>query len=956
MGAVLEIPIRPLTEQKLLKKIYFVPIKSLKNTSFRRIRLNKLVAVQSWFFFLFFFLISCGDENQKKISISHEVHLIQDFHQPLSFSWKGDTILTNGEQTAYQILLYKESTGSGKDSITWNSQKVQSKKQSFIPFQGPSLEPGVSYYSKVRIWDQADNPSNWSSPKKMVAPLHYPRDWKAEWITYKYSPETPLPIFRKEFPLKLGEEIESARFQIAAPGFYETQFNSSKVGENVLDPAQTNFEDYTFYSTYDIPKDQLKSNNVLEIYLGNGWYNQNIVWDDSMIYGQPVFIAQLEIRYISGRKQTISTDTSWLWTPGPITFTNIYAGETYDARLELDQIDEPTGNQWKKALLAQEHPTKLLQQFAEPIKVMDSLMPKEIKSLEGGKYIFDFGQNFAGWAKLQIEGEKGQEIVIRFAEELTDSGQLDLRSTGVFATKVEQTERYILKGKGREVWQPKFTYHGFRYAEVSGLIKPPEKDLLTGMVVYSSMEKLSNLVTSEPHISKLDEMALWTLKSNLQGIPTDCPHREKCGWTGDAHAIAESVLYNFDAYNFLIKYVLDMRSSGRKEKKELHFGSNFYDRSIREKPKGITTMIAPGKRTSGIATPDWGTAIVQLPWYLYVFYGDQSILHEFYGDMENWINYVHSKQKGGIIPEGLGDWCPPGGNKNIDCPVALSSTAFHILDVSIMKKTSKILGFLKDEKKYERMEIELIKSFNENFLDRKNRTYGSQTGNVLALDMGIVPNEIEKDVAEAIIKDINENYDHFLNTGIFGLSRVFEVLSENGFENEVYELITKKGNNSFEAMWKYHNATTFWEVLPTSILDTEAQNLLMEQSHNHSMQAGFTSWFFSGIGGIRPLPEKPGFKRIIFQPYLTRHIESFSASFSSPYGEIKSDWDNKNNEFNWFVEIPMGSEGNIHVPFDESSGNIYLNGDRVKGPFKGMPFIDMGLYGPGRYHIKVTKN
>ncbi|MDN3664026.1 family 78 glycoside hydrolase catalytic domain [Algibacter miyuki] len=902
--------------------------------------------------FMFSILFSCQKTVEYRIAHNSELNTLAN--NALTFSWKIETEEIK-EQTAYQIKVYAGNKNDSTNSnIIWDSGKVESKLQSFSPYLGEALKGGQVYYSKVKVWDENNNESKWSTPKKLIAPLKYPEDWSGKWITYSYKPEDPLPLFRKNFSIKDTEKIDFVSFYIAAPSFYEAYINGKRIGENVLDPAQTNFNDYMFYTAYDIPMEQLKAENVLGVMLGNGWYNQNVVWGKSMIYGQPIVMGQLQITYKDGRKKTISTDTSWQWTAGPITYTNIYTGEYYDARKEVANWSSSLENnaQWQNATLAEKHPNKVLEQFAEPIQVMDSIMPVKIASAKYGNYIYDFGQNITGWVKLQVEGEKGQEITIRFSEEMGKDGELDFRSTGIKATKNIQTEKYICKGEGVEIWEPRFTYHGFRYAEVSGLTSKPSKDLLTGMIVYSAMEKTGSFNSSEPHINKLHQLTLWTLKGNMQGIPTDCPHREKCGWTGDSHAVAKTLIHNLDAHQFLTKYVYDMRSSGRNEKKELYFGRNFHDRSIITKPKGITTMIAPGRRTSGTASPDWGTAVVQLPWYIYTYYGDKSILEAFYKDMTTWVDYVGSKKENGVIVHGLGDWCPPDGNASIECPVPVSSTAYHILDVSILRKTAKVLGYKDDEKKYELLENQLKASFNNAFLDKQKGTYGSQTANSMALEIGITPEAYKTKVAKAIVEDSNANHNGFLSTGIFGVSRVFQALSENGYEDKAYQLLTKKGNHSFEAMWAYYDATTLWEILPVNT-NPEEYDKLMLRSHSHPMQGGFDSWFYSGIAGINPDENEPGFKKVIFKPYLTQQMEHAQASYESRYGVIKSAWKNKAGIFSWEIQIPKNSTGDVYVPNYGKEVSITINGEALNNLDLSSQFTNIGSFSSGNYIIEM---
>ncbi|RED94672.1 alpha-L-rhamnosidase [Marinoscillum furvescens] len=911
---------------------------------------------------LFFTLlmIGCKPEPVSLIEVSElNVSFVQNVDDFPRISWKVKSDESGYMQSSFHLLVSDNQKGiDAEQGNVWDSEKKESGQSAIQKFSDIKIRSGEDYFFKVKVWDTAGIESNWSKVVKVTAPIHYPEDWKGKWITYDYDPKAPLPIFRKLFSRASGD-VNRVRLFIAGPGFYEAYLNGKKIGKNVLDPGQTNYEDYTFYTAYDIDPTEIENENVLGVMLGNGWYNQNQVWKapnqeySRMAYGQPTFIAQLVIDYSNGSREVLASDESWSWTNGPIMYSNIYGGETYDATREVDDWLSPYASteNWNSTQLAENHPTELFEQFAEPIQKMGTVDVKKVTEVEGGKYIFDFGQNFAGWAKLKINGQKGQAITIRFAEEIDSMGNLDPTSTGVRATKVVQTSKYICKGEGLEVWEPRFTYHGFRYAEVSGLTEKPSADLLTGIVVYSSVERIGSFTSSEENINKLHDLANWTITSNIHSIPTDCPHRERCGWTGDAHALAQSLLFNYDAPRFLKKYMLDMRSSARNEAKELYFGESFHDRSIITKPKGIPTMIVPGKRTSGTASPDWGTAMVQLPWYLYLYNGDKSILNEFYPDMKTWVEYIHSKNINGIITHGLGDWCPPGGNSNIDCAVPVSSSAFHILDVSLMLQIAKALGKTKDADDFsDKLKI-LKESFNQEFYDPGAGSYGSQTGNAMALEIGIVPEENKTKVAAAIVKNIHEEFDGFLNTGIFGIGRVFKVLCENGYEEEVHRLLSKKDNRSFATMWKYYDATTLWEVLP--IDENYDYNMLNHRSHSHPMQAGYDSWFYSGIAGINLSAKGPGFKKIVFKPYLTQHLEEASASYESPYGIIKSSWESQDNKFVWNLSIPENSSAEILVPVYGKSKSIKVNGKGHSYQIAKDGFAYLGTFTSGIYKIEA---
>lgn len=878
----------------------------------------------------------------------------------VSFSWKIKAQNSGWEQAAYRIIVADDEESIVNENGTcWDSGKINSRDQLFIRYSGNQLEYGKEYYWKVMVWENGNSEGKWSSHKRVHTPIRYPEDWRAQWITTDYQKDLPAPLFRRKFGLKQPEEILSTRLYICGIGYYEAYLNGEKIGDRVLEPAQTNYDDYAFYSVYDLSPEKLKNENALGIMLGNGWFNQRQVWGPEMAYGPPAVIAQLIINYQNGRADTIYTDETWKWKSGPIVSNNIYAGESYDANMEtagwnrsnLEETD------WHHVKLASTYPPKLVEQQMEPIRRMGEIQTVRILEPESGTWVFDFGQNFAGWVRLKVEGEKGRKITLRFAEEIDSKQQIDPASTGVYATKVVQTDQYICKGSRAEIWEPRFTYHGFRYVEVTGLKSRPEPDLLTGIVVYSSMDYAGTFSCSEPAFNKLHDMALWSLKSNVHSVPTDCPHRERCGWTGDAHTLAPTLIMNFNARQFLIKYMYDMRSSARNVYKTEYFATHFLDRKIMLKPAGVPTMVVPGKRASGIASPDWGTAVTQIPWQLYLNYGDMDVLREFYPDMVIWVDYMAGLFPDGIVEHGLGDWCPPGGNNFIDCPIPLSSTAFHYLDLEILKNTASLLGYHTEASFYEQWLKKVKNVFNKEFFDAANNTYGSQTANALAIQLGLVPEHKKQDVAISLKNAIIYKTDGFIHSGIFGLGRIFPALAENGEEDIVWRVFTKKGENSFAYMWENFGATTLWEFLPVgNLMPAEQLNI---RSHNHPMNAGYDEWFFKGIAGIRPDGEAAGFKRITFRPYLTSKLEHAEATHESPYGTIESKWKWENNCFTWDIDIPANSSGKVFLPKTDQLTSISVNGcivsiAELESEIEYPGFWVLGHFKSGNYHVKAV--
>jgi alpha-L-rhamnosidase len=652
--------------------------------------------------------------------------------------------------------------------------------------------------------------------------------------------------------------------------------------------------------------------------LGDGWYNQNKVWGKKgLSYGNPLLICQVDVEYSDGSKAQITSDQSWQWANGPVIKTNVYGGEVYDAQKEIPKWNSDPNSKanWIPVALAKNYPPKLIAQTLPPIKKMKELSVKGLSKSAEGTYIFDFGQNFAGWTRLKVNAPAGTKITIRTGEEVDKEGKLNTGSTGVSATKVEQTEVYTCKGGGLEIWEPRFTYHGFRYAEVTGLPFRPTVELLKGIVVYSSIPEEGSFSSSDDHLNRLHELAKWTLTSNVHSIPTDCPAREKCGWLGDAHAMVQMGIYNFGMENFWIKYLYDIRSTSRNEAKASVY-KTWDKQEQRIKPAGIPYMIAPGKRLGGAASPDWGTALVQVPWYVYVYYGNTELLKEFYPDMKRWVEYVDALAVDHIVDYGLGDWCPPGKIVPTDTPVKISSSAYHYHDLSILEKAAKLLGYKEDAEKFGKIREASETAFISNFYDTQKKSFGSQTSNSMALDFGLAPAGEEKSVSDAIVRTSKNELDGFLNTGIFGLSRIFKALSRNGNEQAAINILDKKGYNSFDYMWSKYHATTLWEILPVDSFYLKIKNPRSDRSHSHPMQGGYDKWFYECVAGIGADSEAPGFKRIILDPGMIGQLKWAKGEHNSPYGKIKSDWQRDGDLFKWSITVPANTTAIVYMPVD----------------------------------------
>ncbi|MDP4183812.1 MAG: family 78 glycoside hydrolase catalytic domain, partial [Bacteroidota bacterium] len=579
-----------------------------------------------------------------------------------------------------------------------------------------------------------------------------------------------------------------------------------------------------------------------------------------------------------------------------------------------------------------------------------------------GNWIFDFGVNIAGIPHIEISQPAGTHLTVRMAEEKKADGSLDFASMGWIHHGKIFADEYICKGGDKEQWSPRFDYHGFRYAELSGMVGKPDLSTMSLIVVHSDVTNSGKFECSEPQINKLHELAMRTVLSNLHGIPTDCPDREKCGWLGDTHAYVKMANLNLQMNNFWVNYLEDIRTGANIiEKKTLfheRFNSTFY---FTEKPTGLPYMIAPGKRLCGVASPDWGTAQVQLPWWLYVYYGNKKVLSDYYANMKQWTDYVtslaqdtartnkYSKTTKHIVYQGLGDWCPPEGNNKIDTPIEFTSTAFHYLDVSIMEQVANILRKTDDAQKYAEEKRLIAKEVIANLYNSQTKTYGSQTADAMALDFGLIPTGDKKAVADAIVRNMKEKRNSFMHCGIFGLSRIGSMLARNGNSQAAWNMFTKKGENSFEWMWNSADATTLWEALPTN---ANNQKIAASVSHDHPMQAGYDVCFYEDIAGICPDASGYGFKVIRFEPLFIEYLSWAKASIESPYGIILSNWKKEANQLIWQIKIPVNTSGLVALP---NKKNIVINNkslsDKKYKPVKGDNGIILYHFPSGNFNI-----
>lgn len=892
---------------------------------------------------LLIFTASCVDNDIRVIDLR-----CMDRIDPLGvempqLSWKIDAFGIDVTQSAWEIEMAStpELLKDGKADI-WSSGKRKSEEQFGIIPEVTGYADATRYYWRVRVWENPFQASDWSELATFVTGLSDASSWLGKWITSPDSLITSLPYFRKEFNLNVGGSSPvSAIVYLSGLGCSELYLNGRKVDSTrFLDPAQTNYEQYALYTTYDVTDNIKKGENCIGVMLGSGWFSQDEGWRGAPFgYGKPMLRLQMVVEYSDGTRTIIVSDDSWHWKAGPVTQSNIYLGELYDARQEDRNwcLTDTAVGEWHQAVPATENsPPELVSQIMEPIRTHKPVKPVGWWKSSTGSWIFDFGINTAGIPHLQVTAPAGSRLDIRISEEKTANGDPDFSTLGWIHHGDYFTYSYICQGDEQESWIPRFTYHGFRYAELSGLKGEPDENTLNLIPVYNDVPTRAVFECSDPQINRLHQLAMNTLVSNLHGIPTDCPNREKCGWLGDTHAYVKMANLNLQMNNFWLKYLEDIRSGAeRAEKNSLfheRYNNIFY---TADKPSGLPYMIAPGKRLCGVASPDWGTALVQIPWWLYVYYGNKQVLHDFYPDMQQWTDYVSSlgsdtartnkyeKSTSHIIYQGLGDWCPPVYPELSRTPVEFTSTAFHYLDVSIMEQVAAILDKRDDAQRYANKKEDIASELIEMMYDPILKTFGSQTADAMALDLGLVPPGDEEKVAESIVRHMNTQSEGFINCGIFGIARVGSMLARYGQADAAWDIFTRRGENSFAWMWGAADATSLWEILPVNRLSEERA---AESSHSHPMQGGYDVTFIEDIGGIRPDSSGFGFKVIRFDPLFTSCLDWAKVSLETAYGQVSSNWSNDDDKLSWHIRIPANSSGRVVLP---AGKDIYVNGEKL---------------------------
>jgi len=816
-----------------------------------------------------------------------------DEQQP-RFTWQIESGRSGSYQQAYQLVVGTShgEVASGKGN-TWESGVVSSTVVPVV-YKGTAPEPFTRYYWSVRVQDDSGTWSEWSAPSWYETGMMSQTNWKGQWITdtYDYNVK-PAPYFRKEF--KANKTIQSARAYIAVAGLYELSINGMRIGDHRLDPTYTRFDRRNLYVTYDVTENLQNGDNAIGVLLGNGWYNHQstAVWyfDKAPWRARPKFCMDLRITYSDGSTETIVTGQDWQTAHSPVIFNSIYTAEHYDARLEQPGWDSPgfDGKGWRNAMITGVPSQNITAQVLHPVRNVTEIPAADLKKQGENTWLYDFGRNISGVVHMKVSGAEGTTIRLKHVERLDAEGRADMSNIDVHYRPTDdsdpfQTDIFILSGKKEDEFMPRFNYKGFQYVEIKS-DKPLDltKESLTAYFQHSDVPMVGRIHSSNNTLNKIWEAANASYLANLFGYPTDCPQREKNGWTGDAHIAIELGLYNYDGITVYEKWLADHRDE--------------------QQPNGVLPAIIP---TSGWGYhwangPDWTSTIAIIPWNIYLFYGDSRLLELCYDNIKRYVDYIDAQYPSGITDWGLGDWVPVKSKT----PKEFTSSAYYYVDAVILSKAAKLLGKEADAEKYSSLAEKIKHAVNEKYLDRETAVYGSglQTELSVALHWGLVPEELRAKVAANLAKRVEADNKH-IDVGLLGTKTILNALSENGYPDLAWEVASQETFPSW-GWWIVNGATTFYENWP---LDASS-----DISINHIMFGEINAWYYKALGGIFPDEQQPGYKNVILKPNFVKGLNQFEASHESSYGTILSSWKRKDKRVEYMVEVPPNSTATLFL-------------------------------------------
>ena len=893
---------------------------------------------------LFFLMTATTGHTQLKVSTLLTENRIDPIGLDVAnprFSWQLISEKRNVMQTAYEIKL-----SEGKQTV-WNSGKILSDSSVYVTYKGKPLQSGKKYQWQVRVWDNYNEASAWSEHAFLQTALLNVADWKAKWIEPGYVEDSvmrPGPLFRKAF--SSNKKIISATAYITAHGLYEASINGQRIGEAYLTPGWTSYKTRLQYQTYDVTDLIKNGNNAIGVMLGNGWYRGIIGFGDNInVYGKDIaLLFQLNITYSDGSSQIVTSDDTWKSSTGEVRYTEIYNGETIDARLDKPGWQLPGYNDaaWNKVNVAGFSLNNLIATYNEPVKKHETFKPVRIFTTPRGEQVIDFGQNLVGWVTVKLKGKAGDSIKISHAEVLDKQG--NFYTTNLRAAKAQDI--YILKDDKEEIFEPHFTWHGFQFIKIEGYHGELKPEDFTAVALYSDMQPTGAFSSSNPLINQLQHNIQWGQRGNFLDVPTDCPQRdERLGWTGDAQVFSRTATFNMNVNNFFAKWLKDVAAD--------------------QYSTGSVPFVIPnvlGGDAGG--STGWADCSTIIPWNMYIAYGDKRILESQYSSMKAWVDYMTKNSDNNLWQSGyhFGDWLFYRPEDDNDGRAAVTdkyliAQCFYAHSTQLLINAAKVLGRNDDADSYSALLQKIKAAFIKEYMTPNGRLVsGTQTAYVLALNFDMLPDELRTQAAARLAENVDD-YDNHLTTGFLGTPYLCHVLTRFGYDSIAYKLLLQDSYPS----WLYPvkmGATTIWERWDGIKPDSSFENAGMN-SFNHYSYGAIGDWMYRVMVGIDTYEDGVGYKHIKIQPHIGGGFTNAAASLKTYYGTVSNSWKIENNKIIMDVEIPANTTATVYIPaadknaVTESDKNLSsINDIKIAEAENGYVVLELGS---GKYHFSMPK-